>query len=133
MESPFRKYSSMLLKKEDLDSPFEYPIEFKRLLAYKIIYFKPWQIILGDELLHRFKGLRQRYPTQNVVPFATRLDNDDVACWDLNRNSGVCVISDFESKGFEYTEFYGEFGKWFEVAMMDFIDFEDDEEHYPEE
>lgn len=56
-------------------------------------YFKE-----GERLRVRFGGLK-RYPTnRNIIPFAHREDNDDVACWDKNSRHQVIIIHDFMMK-----------------------------------
>jgi hypothetical protein len=42
----------------------------------------------------------KRYPDRELVLFAVRQDNDDVACWDLDQGN-VAVVHDFSSPGFE--------------------------------
>ena len=58
-----------------------------------------------------------------VVPFANRQDNDDVACFDLDRG-GISIIHDFASVGWEQREVYPTFYAWLRQAVEDLIEFE---------
>lgn len=111
-----------LLPITDLPEDFQYPPEFIRVVELRLISLEPWWIVEGDLLRARFLGLCERYPGRRLVPFATRQDNDDVACWDLDRAS-VVIVHDFASPGFEQRNELPDFNAWLRLAIEDFINF----------
>ncbi|MFD6141190.1 hypothetical protein [Promicromonospora sp. NPDC060271] len=113
-----------LLSIDDLPTGFDYPPEFIRVVELGITDLEPWLILEGDQLHSRYQGLRGRYPTRILVPFARRIDNDDVACWDLGRAGSVVVIHDFASAGWEQQAELGGFYDWLRQAVEDLIEYE---------
>lgn len=112
-----------LLSIGDLPGGFEYPREFVRVVELGLTNLEPWWIIEGDLLRERFLGLQQRYGSRCLVPFATRQDNDDVACWDAG-NGKVVIVHDFASPGYEQRAELPDFYSWFRQAIEDFIAFD---------
>ena len=112
-----------LLPLTELPEGFDYPREFVRVVELGLTNLEPWWILQGDQLRDRFLGLRKRYETRSLVPFATRQDNDDVACWDLDRGT-VVVVHDFASPGYEQRGELPNFYAWFRQAVEDFIGFD---------
>jgi hypothetical protein len=87
---------------------------------------EPWSVLQGEELFRRMEGLKSRYPQRLLVPFARRVDRDDVACFDVDAAPGrISVIEDFGEPGFEQFETYDQFADWFRAAIDDLIEFED--------
>jgi hypothetical protein len=84
---------------------------------------EPWWIIEGASLRARFAGMRQRYPQRNLVPFAQRQDNDDVACFDIESGK-VAIVHDFASSGWERRTEFTDFCAWLRQAANDSIAFE---------
>lgn len=115
-----------LLPIDALPTGFRYPASFLRVVELDLILLEPWWILEGDRLRWRISGLRERYPSRTVVPFANRQDNDDVACFDLDRG-GISIIHDFASVGWEQREVYPTFYAWFRQAVEDLIEFEPDD------
>ena len=90
----------ILLPKEELPKGFVYPPEFLRFFVHsRMVFFPPWQLLFGDWTKVSFDGLRQRYPSRQLAPFARRFNSDDVACWEGNDNQTVVVVHDFASAG----------------------------------
>jgi hypothetical protein len=89
-----------LLTIAELPEGFDYPAEFIRVVELGLTDLEPWWIFDGDQLRRRAIGLRERYPERQLVPFARRQDNDDVACWDLDHGD-VAVVHDLASAGWE--------------------------------
>jgi hypothetical protein len=104
-----------LLSQKDLPVGFAYPSEFLSAVNAGEVGPEPWWLFDGDLLKERMKGLLQRYPSRHLVPFAKREDNDDVACWDLDRRN-VVVIHDFASPGFEQRREFQDFDAWLAYA-----------------
>jgi hypothetical protein len=109
-----------ILKSDELPKGFEYPHQFHRVVDLGLTNLEPWWIFDGQLLRERLAGLRRRYPDRNLVPFARREDNDDVACWDVSRRS-VVVIHDFASSGNEQRLELPDFNAWFRMAVDDFL------------
>ena len=113
-----------LIDAQDLPSGFHYPDQFLRLVGLGLIELQPWRIIGGRELRHFVEGLPRRYPDRTVVPFARRIDNDDVAVWDLDRHARVSVLHDWASPGYEQVQEYEDTYSWLRQAVEDFIEFD---------
>ena len=87
-----------LLNEKELPVGFYYPDDFKRIVSQGLLDFDPWIILQGDRLITRFNGIKNRYPSRELIPFARREDNDDVACWEVNKPGKVIIIHDFTSE-----------------------------------
>lgn len=111
-----------LLSIADLPDGFDYPPEFVRVVELGLTDLEPWWIFDGDLLRRRMAGLRERYPDRNLVPFASRQDNDDVACWDLDA-SDVSIVHDMAEPGWEQRGRFSDFNAWFRRAIEDLIEF----------
>jgi len=110
-----------LLTSVDLLAGFDYPAEFIRVVELGLTDLEPWWIFAGDQLRQRAIGLRERYPARQLVPFARRQDNDDVACWDLD-DGNVTVIHDFAAPGWEQRGTFVDFNAWLRQAIEDLIE-----------
>lgn len=115
---------AILLNPNELPSGFEYPREFVRVVELGIVDLEPWLILEGRQLQDRIAGLRSRYAGRTLVPFARRIDNDDVACWDVDRGMEVAIVHDFASPGWEQRAFVGGFYDWLRLAIDDLIEYE---------
>jgi hypothetical protein len=115
---------SFFLPNEHLPHWFKYPAEFKKIIDLGIVNLKPWYVLEGDALLQKITGINQRFPKTELVPFAKRDDNDDVACWSKNTPHKVVVVHDFSDDGWENVEAYDKFWDWFKAAVNDMIEFE---------
>jgi hypothetical protein len=111
-----------LLSISDLPEGFEYPPEFVRIVELELTQLEPWWIIEGDRLRTRYLGLRKRYPSRTLVPFALRQDCDDVACFEPGR-AGVVIVHDFASPGWEQRDQLPDFHSWLRRAIEDLIEF----------
>lgn len=105
-----------LLDTTELPSWFAYPPDFLHVVRSESPDIGPWQILLGKWLRVRHEGLKKRFPDRGLVPFARRLDNDDVACWDRDKSGGVRVVHDFSAPGWEGRAEYGAFAAWYQAA-----------------
>jgi hypothetical protein len=108
-----------LLTIDELPSGFIYPEEFLDVIKSGVIDIGPWQFLTGRWLRVRNVGLPERFPDRRLVPFARRLDSDDVACWDMERPKAVCIVHDFCAPGWERREEYGSFMQWYDIAESD--------------
>jgi hypothetical protein len=106
------------------------PLEIEYFYSNNIFNLKPWEIISGDRKDSKEKGIRERYPQCNVLPFAVKTDGDDVACFDLDNPGEIVVIHDYSTLGWSDREVYADFWKWLEKALSDFISFAKDDIEY---
>jgi hypothetical protein len=111
-----------LLSQTELPGGFGYPPEFMKIVNQGLVDLDPWVVLEGDYLKDRFKGVRERYKGRKLIPFARRLDNDDLACWDMELNDRVVEIHDFASEGWEQRKVYNTFWDWFKKAVDDMIE-----------
>lgn len=111
-----------LLNKSDLPNGFEYPLEFAKIIKQGIVDLDPWVILDGDHLKDRFIGLKERYKRRTLIPFARRLEDDDLACWDTSMDAKVVIIHDFASEGWEERKIFDTFWDWFRSAVDDMIE-----------
>ena len=114
---------SDLLSLLDLPEEFAYPPEFVRIVELGLTELEPWWIMSGDLLRERYVGMAQRYPARVLVPFARRQDNDDVACWDVDRQALV-LVHDYATPGYEQRREFPDFYAWLRQAVEDLIEFE---------
>ncbi|MFS3858441.1 hypothetical protein ACK6VY_02740 [Proteus mirabilis] len=114
-----------LLTKTEMPEWFSYPREFLRIVEQNSLNFDPWIILEGERLRVRFDGLKKRYPNRNIIPFARREDNDDVACWDKNSRHQVIIIHDFASEGYEYVGKFDSFWDWLRTALEATIEYDE--------
>lgn len=115
-----------LIPQNILPPGFKYPSEYLWLINRRLVFLNPWILFFGEgsELI-RYSGLRKRYPNRTLVPFARRLSNDDVACWENDDNQRVVVVNDFESSGWEDSgEVYPNFWAWFKAAVDEMIEYQ---------
>ena len=111
-----------LLQSTELPDSFLYPPDFVRVVELGLTNLEPWWILEGDLLRQRLAGLRKRYPDRELVPFARRQDNEDVACWDL-ASGAVTIVHDYASPGWEQRQVFPDFIAWFRQAIEDMIQF----------
>jgi len=78
----------------------------------------------SNDIQQRIKGMQVRYPNRILIPFARRGDNDDVACFELNKGEEVQIIHDFASSGYEQRNTYKSFWDWFRYAIEEMINFD---------
>jgi hypothetical protein len=111
---------------DDLDRPswFTYPSAFLRIVEQNLVDLTPWYVMDSHNVVERMKGLKQRYPTRDLIPFARRGDNDDVACFERGKGESVIVIHDFSSPGYEERAVFPSFWDWFKCAVDEMILFE---------
>ena len=113
-----------LLEESERPEWFSYPREFLRIVDQNLLDFDPWIVLQGERLRTRYKGLKERYPDRELVPFARRDDNDDVACWEKGNEKSVVIIHDFSSCGYEQRESFSSFWDWFRNVVEEMIEYE---------
>lgn len=113
-----------LLAVNELPEWFSYPPEFIRIVDQGLIDFDPWIIMENERLRNRYEGVRKRYPARDLIPFARREDNDDIACWEKGKPGKVVIIHDFASDGYENVEEFGNFWDWLRSALEATINYD---------
>ena len=113
-----------LINLTNLPEWFTYPDDFLNFVQSGTIDIGPWQILDGTWLLVRYEGLKKRFPDRYLIPFARRLDNDDVACWDKTNPASVCIVHDFCAPGWESREEFTSFSDWLSTAQNEAKDYE---------
>ena len=68
---------------------FNYPKEFLKIVELNLVDFDFWYLMSKEQVEKRIKGLKERYPDRELVPFARRDDSDDIACFDIFFQSSV--------------------------------------------
>jgi hypothetical protein len=109
-----------LFDKTQLPEGFQYPEKLISFLDANGIDIGPWQFLQGKWLKVRHVGLQDRYPSRKLIPFARRLDCDDVACFDVMSTvltPAVIIIHDFASIGWEQREMFDNFDLWLLDAL----------------
>lgn len=117
-----------VLNQRELPPGMRYPGAFLRLVERGLTRFEPWWVLEGAHLRNHLTGLRERYPSRILVPFARREDKDDVACWEDGRGDQVIIIHDFAERGREERHVYPSFYDWLRQALEDMIEFDNLEE-----
>ena len=98
---------------------------FLKIVELNLVDFDFWYLMSKEQVEKRIKGLKERYPDRELVPFARRDDSDDIACFDIKKNSKVQIIHDFASAGYEQRKEYNTFWEWFKEAIQEMIDEEE--------
>lgn len=104
-------------------SEFKYPEEFLRIIELNLIDYDRWYIMSEKHVLSKISGLKKRYPNRKLIPFAKRVDNNDVACFEIEKEGTVQIIHDFSLSGYEQTDQYDSFWLWFQDSINELIEF----------
>ncbi|ANY65401.1 hypothetical protein BBD42_02130 [Paenibacillus sp. BIHB 4019] len=113
-----------LPKASQLPKDFKYPDAFLKTVRLHLVDFDIWNVMNGEQVLQRLKGLQERYPNRILIPFARRMDNDDLACFEVGKTEEIQIVHDFSSPGYEQRKSYMTFWDWFKDAIDEMIDFE---------
>ncbi|GFN30051.1 hypothetical protein [Paenibacillus xylaniclasticus] len=103
---------------------FNYPESLLKVVRLNLVNLDPWRMMDCDQVVSRIEGLRKRYPSRELIPFARKLDNDDLACFEPLKGQRVQVIHDFASSGYEQRKEYADFWDWFRDAVDEMIEFD---------
>lgn len=106
---------------------YPYPAAFYKLIELNLVNFDPWYLLDRELAFSLYKGLQNRYPSRNLVPFARRSDCDDFACFEIGKVSKVQLIHDFASPGWEQRREFEDFWDWVSHAIEDMIDYNRDD------
>ena len=110
------------MKKGYLSKEFDYPETYKKILRLGLTNVEPWYIWEEEKLFKiRYEGLQKRYPERQLIPFAQRIDNDDIACFELEKGTTVQIIHDFATSGWEQRKIYNDFSEWFKEVIAEML------------
>ena len=101
---------------------YVYPAEFLKIVELNLVDFEMWYLISADHIEDRINGLRRRYPSRKLIPFARRDDCDDIACFEIGKGDRVQIIHDLASEGWEQRKEYKCFWDWFKDAIDEMIE-----------
>jgi hypothetical protein len=113
-----------VLSTAELPCGFVYPDSFLKAIRLELTNLEPWYIMNSTDAQMRIKGMQTRYPQRVLIPFARRGDNDDVACFQMDKDQEIQIIHDFASVGYEQRRTYTTFWDWFRAAMEEMIQFD---------
>lgn len=102
---------------EDFPGWLQLPNKYFELIQLSQNAFLPWYLINRDDYLTKRKGLQERYPSRELVPFAKHDYSDDVACWDRNKLSKVVIVHDYASPGYENRYIFESFDDWYNYVI----------------
>lgn len=102
---------------------FDYPESFLKIIELNLLDFDVWYIMTKEQVESRINGLKKRYPSRKLIPFARRDDCDDIACFEEGQEKKVFIIHDFASEGYEQRKIYEDFWDWLKDAIQEMIDY----------
>ena len=106
---------------QDVYENYNYPKEFLKIVDLNLVDFDLWYLMTEELVKIRIRGLQDRYPERHLIPFARRDDNDDIACFEVEKGGKVQIIHDFASAGYEQRKEYDCFWDWFMDAVKEMI------------
>ncbi len=110
-----------LFNVKDIYLDFQYPSSFIKVVELGLIDFEFWYLMSKEQVTVRINGLIKRYPNRQLIPFARRDDNDDIACFEVGKDYRVQIIHDFASEGYEQRGEYNSFWDWIKAAIDELI------------
>lgn len=105
----------------EIYTDFQYPASFVKAIKLNLLNFDFWYFMPNEQVLERINGLKKRYPSRKLIPFARRDDNDDIACFEVGKEPKVQIIYDFASEGYEQRGEYDDFWSWMRAAIDELI------------
>ena len=104
------------------------PVLYDRMIERGIVDLEPWELLRGAQQTQRMKHTDEVFPGWNLVPFACRSDNDDVACW---TGKNVVVVDDYDvmrdatgaAVRHQAAEYHS-MDEWLIAAVRDFMEFD---------
>lgn len=115
------KIEKYLIEQSKRPSWLEYPQELLQLLVDNRIHMTPWHLLEAEFAISGIKALAESYNRQ-LVPFAFRQDNDDLACFEMSFGCEVIIIHNHASKGWEDEIRYSNIFEWLKSVELDMAD-----------
>lgn len=106
-----------LLNEKEINYDFNYPESIKKVVSLGIVNLCPWWIMDHEQAKNLFLVIKKLYPKRRLIPFATRQDNDDVACFEEGKGEEVQIIHIGASEGWEQVEVYHNVYDWLKSAI----------------
>lgn len=100
---------------------FEYPLGLEKVADLGLTDLDWWFIMDAPFAEHYCFSMSERYPERQLVPFAKRTDNDDVACFELGKPGKVEIVHDFADPGWEQRGEFPDFWSWFQSAVEELV------------
>ena len=112
-----------LMNQDELPKGFHYPIELRKIMQLGLVNMGVWIIMDKDLAKVRMLEMKRRY-NRDLVPFAQRIDGDDLACYEVGSE---CVhhIQDYECPGTEEITVFPNTWEWLRSAINDMIEYEE--------
>ena len=118
-----------MLKKYFIEEQkYQYPAAYNKLVELGLLDFDIWYLIESEQATKRYHDLRGRFPKRQLIPFARRDDNDDIACFEIDKPGRVQLIHDFSSEGYEQRGEFSDLWDWLKYAINEMIEYNREEE-----
>lgn len=100
---------------------YQYPEAYQKLIELNLVDFDIWYFIESEQATRRYYDLKARFPKRQLIPFARRDDNDDIACFEIGQANKVQLIHDFTTEGFEQRGEFQDVWDWLTYAINEMI------------
>jgi len=107
------------LEKDLMD--FNFPSSYLKVIELNLVDYEYWYLMGDKQIRTRKEGLNKRFPNRNLIPFARRDNNDDIACFEVGQGEKVFIVHDFASEGYERRQEFEDFWSWFISAIKELI------------
>lgn len=101
---------------------YKYPEAFNKIIELNLVDFDIWYLIEEGQATRRYQALKERFPNRKLIPFARRDDNDDIACFEIEKGGKVELIHDFTTEGFEQKREFEDLWEWIKFAVDEMIE-----------
>jgi hypothetical protein len=104
---------------------FDLPNAYYKVFDLGLTNLSPWRFLEAQECQDVFSVLRELYSGKVLLPFARRMDNDDVACLAVEAEAyptnSILIVHLFAAAGDEVDQIYETFWDWFRAAVDEMI------------
>jgi len=112
-----------ILETGNLEFIFDYPEALERLVALKLINFDLWYLMSKEQSMVILRQMKMNCNRKDLIPFARRGDNEDVACFEIGNNEKVVVLRNCEHLGYRPRQVFDSVWDWFRDAIEIMIAF----------
>ena len=125
--------SHLNLHTDKVLNKFKFPASYLNyVMQCEITSLDPWKFLCESQT--RFDGklmaLRRLYPNRTLVPFAYRIDSDDVVCFDGEECSEeplVHYVHLYATSGWEDRGSVANFNEWLKLALQEAEEYQHEE------
>lgn len=110
-----------VIELENYFDGFTFPQSFIKVIELNLVDYEYWYLMSKEQILARREELLGRFPNRNLIPFARRDNNDDIACFEIGYGEKVFIVHDFASEGYERRQEFDNFWSWFISAIKELI------------